>query len=213
MSTSRGTPAPVREAPPPEWDFGGVVVPVAAAPDIGALPTKGGFILGSRAQAATLDSLGIGSCDRDKPRISYAVKDLRNGQPLPEPTSAFLPGLYGGVWTDTVNGHLVSLTRVAVLRTTAQPATPPDLVLYRDFAAHPDPKKRPDLSIRSQVNVYRGQKALLYRVFAVGAGNLRCIDLVLPPDGGFQARPSKIYYDKSSLEYSANFAPVAPHQQ
>ncbi len=200
---------PAAPQPPPssEWDFGGAPVSGRTTPDIGRLQSKGGgFSLVAKANADTLDRLGLSSCEQDKPRVAYAVKSLKTGEPLPYSTGEFMPGLYGGAWQDKVNGHMIGLTQVAVLRNGTVPVRP-TLVLYRDFVTHPDPKRRPDVMVQPDVNIYRGDKAMLYRIFTRGAGSIRCIDLMLPATGGFQANPSNLYYQRGNQDYTAGYMP------
>jgi hypothetical protein len=159
-----------------------------------------------------LDRVGLASCEDDKPRIAYAVKALKTGSPLPFPTSDYMRGLYGTAWSDTVNGQLVGLTGVAVLRDGGTPAAKPDLLVFRNYAAKPDPSRSPELQERPDVNVYRGGKALLYRVFVRNAANIRCLDIVLPPAGGFSAPSSQLYYRLHGELYVADFAPKIARQ-
>jgi outer membrane protein OmpA-like peptidoglycan-associated protein len=190
-----------------EFDFGGQAVQTWPTPDIGKLPVKTGFSLVSKANAAALERIGLASCAADRPRIAYDVKSLKSGQPLPRNTGDYMPGLYGTSWVDTVNGQLVALNQVGVLRSGAVASNRPTLAVFRDYAARPDPKRSPDFSARPDVNVYKGDKALLYRVFAPKNSNLRCLDIVFPASGGFQSNPSELYYDRSGQIYGVAFLP------
>jgi len=63
-----------------------------------------------------------------------------------------------------------------------------------------------DFTAPSQVRVYQGEKALLYRVF-VYSGELKCMDIVVPESGNADARLGTIYYEHDRELLAAPYAP------
>jgi outer membrane protein OmpA-like peptidoglycan-associated protein len=103
----------------PIIDFGGVpYTSIIAKIDTGAMLQEGGFNLISKAQAD--DSVLVTDCSYDRPRAVGAVKSLRDGSSYK--TSEHLPQLYGKTWATNINGNLVVLNHVAVLRDGGAPA-------------------------------------------------------------------------------------------
>ncbi|TPQ34745.1 OmpA family protein [Cupriavidus pinatubonensis] len=182
----------------PSIDFGGTPSGRSAMmPDLGKLDRSGGLSLISSAVADT----PLARCDQDRPRESRAVKALSDDKAYR--TADYMPGLYNTIWTDTVNGHLVALKGVAVLRDGGAPARRPEVLVYRDYH---DSKQTADLRTEAQVNTYRGDKGLLYRVF-VNKAPLQCLDIVIPHASPDHAQGSWLRYDKDGNGYSAAFNP------
>lgn len=164
---------------------------------------SGGFSLISTAVAAGASVPQ--SCAEDRPRVARGVKSLRDHKEVS--FTELMPGLYGSTWTDTVNGNLVTLSNVAVYRDGAEPATRPTLRVYRDFKGGRN--ARADFQAEGEVNTYRGDKALLYRVFVDGP--VRCVDVVLPY-GAREAAQSQLLYARQSQLYVAGFRPSLASQ-
>jgi len=193
----------VAPTPSSAIDFGGS--PVGSKPipiDIGQLTAdRPGMSLIASAQA---DTLSAGPCLDDRPRISRGLKSLKTNQEYA--TADYMPGLYGSSWTDMVNGNLVALTRVSVLRDSAAPISPPTLLIYRGYNPKDAATVKPTLSQTPEVNVYRGAKAVLYRVFP--AAPLRCMDIVIPNGSHGVAQNAWLYYDKLQTVYFTRFNPT-----
>lgn len=178
-------------------NFGGQPTTDAQARmELGKLDEAGGFFISS-AVAAT----PIARCDRDRPRASHAVKSLRNDKAID--TSEYMPGLYNTSWTDTVNGNLVALTGVAVLRDGGAPARKPTVLVYEGTGGG---KRTPVVRTVSDVNTYRGDKAILYRVF-VDTDEVQCLDIVIPHRTPDRATGSWLRYAHDGVGYSAAFNP------
>lgn len=171
--------------------------------EIGKMTNSGGvFSFISSAYAAV--EAPVGSCAQDRPRISHGVKTLSTGTLLPYKTSDYLPGAAGYSWTDMVNGHLVGITKVAVLRDGGQPVVRPDVMVFKKYVV--GSKAKPDFTTSADVNAYQGDKAMLYRVF-LAQGPLRCIDMVIPNQGPNVAPNSNIIYSRLGSLYQVAFAP------
>jgi len=212
-SNKKPVAASMRKTPPLFFDFGGTVLNTAASgPDIGQIYPSG-IQTETAAKAATPapavvappalagDSPLSHSCRADRPRLSNGIKALRDGKEIA--TAEFMPGLYSTAWSAKVHAHLISLARVAVSRDDGAPVGKPQLQLYKNYGLG---KKRADFAATPDVNVYKGDKALLYRVFVNGP--LRCMDIIIPNDNPAASGPSALYYDSGSRPMVVNFNPL-----
>lgn len=180
-------------------DFGGTPVngrPVVLA--LGGMAPSGGFSIISSAQAD--ETAGLLSCLQDRPRVARGVKSLRNDKLR---TTDYLPGVYDSSWAASVNGHLIALNHVAVLRDGAVPARNPDLLIYRDYQGNT--KAKADFSGKPEVNAYQGKNGLLYRVFA--AGPVQCMDILIPHQQANTASSGNLIYPGHADYYQTNFLP------
>jgi outer membrane protein OmpA-like peptidoglycan-associated protein len=186
-----------RSAP---FDFGGELVKAANSDvNVGAIiPDRSSPSPVSTAYAAMTP---LGSCYNDRPRVAHGVKSLRDQKEVS--ISEYMPGLYGTSWTDTVNGNLVAITNVSVYRDGGQPAAQPTVLVYKDYVNGMNAK--PDLKKVAQVNTYRGEKGLLYRLFVNGP--VQCMDVVLPYTNTKQAFDSRLLYQRMDETFVANFKP------
>jgi len=182
-------------------DFGGSpATSENTAVNIGeAVKVKPTFTLIGTAQAS--DMRKISSCNMDRPRDSGGVKSLKDGKEYT--TSEYLPGVYNSSWAGQANGHLIALTHVAVLRDGNAPARKPNLLIYQDYKSGSNAK--PTHTASPEVNVYRGDQAVLYRVF--DNGPVQCMDVVIPNSNPKEAPNSMIYYNRGDTLYSASFNP------
>lgn len=192
---------PIKSAKPAPFDFGGMPSDTKVAVlDIGPMASSSsGFNILPLAQAN--DSPVTRSCEFDKPRIANGVKSLKDNKEIS--TAEYMPGLYGTSWTDSVNGNLVALTRVAVLRDGGAPVGKPQLLVYKNYK--PGSNAKPDYTVSPEVNTYKGQKALLYRVFV--GGPINCLDIVIPNSDPSSTKGSWLYYDAEGKPLKANFNP------
>lgn len=184
-------------------NFGGAPYsPVSARVDVGQLvPAKAGFSLISKAQAD--DTVLLSDCTYDRPRAAGSVKALRDG--VTYKTSEHLPLLYGKTWASEVNGNLVVINRVAVLRDGGAPANLPELKVYAQYK--PGSAQKPAVSEEPQVNSYLVDKGVLYRMFTQGKGGLKCMDVLFGTDGAPTAKAGKLIYANGSSNFVADFKP------
>jgi outer membrane protein OmpA-like peptidoglycan-associated protein len=182
-------------------DFGGSPAStLTSVADFGKeIAPKPGFSLISSAQAA--GGPVVPSCSVDRPRVSNGVKSLRDQKDIS--ITEYMPGLYNTSWIDTVNGHLVGLSNVAVYRDGGSPANKPNLYIFKGYSQGSGAK--PDFTARPEVNAYRGDKAILYRVFVDGP--VKCMDLLFPYDNSGEAKNSSLFYDKQNNLYVVAFKP------
>lgn len=196
--------APASTAPvAPAINFGGVPYSTTAAKlDSGQLlPERDGFSLMSTARAS--DNVVLSDCTFDRPRAVGAVKSLRDG--VTYKTSEHLPQLYGKTWASEVNGNLVVINRLAILRDGGAPANLPELKVYAQYK--PNNGKKPDVSEEPQVNSYLVDKGVLYRMFPNGGAGLQCMDVLFGTDGSTTAKAGKLVYAAGSSRFVADFKP------
>lgn len=163
---------------------------------------KNGFGLISSAHANN-DAPFIARCDNDRPRKIGDVKAL-SGKTYR--TSEHIKGLYGTTWAQQVNGHLVVLNKVAVLRDGSSPQSP-ELNFYADYDSSKAATAKPVWSGRPAVNVYQGSNGLLYRVFANSPQGARCMDILFPAEGGTTASDGKLIYGNVEHLFATDFKP------
>jgi outer membrane protein OmpA-like peptidoglycan-associated protein len=198
-----GVQATVIAAAAPEYDFGGRPVngnPVAV--NIGRIVNRNnsGFSLISPANAD--DMPAARSCTEDRPRLAHAVKSLLGNKEYH--VSEYMPGLYGTSWSDRVNGNLVGLTGVAVLRDGAAPAKKPTLLLFKPASLNAGSGAKADYRDAVEVNTYQGEHGLLYRVFSNGP--VKCMDVLFPRERAPSAT-SSLYYVAAGKSMVAEFNP------
>ncbi len=180
-------------------DFGGSLVNHEnSSVTIGSpLPSASSFSIISNAYA---DDVVSGSCLNDRPRVMNGVKSLKTNQDYS--TGEFMPGLYGTSWVDKVNGHLVAINNVNVLRDGGVPVTKPNLLIYSNYV---NSKQKPTFRDTPDVNVYRGEKGVLYRIFS--KDKVSCLDMVIPYKSE-TASSAKIYYPNNNVNYVSVFKPT-----
>ena len=167
-------------------------------------PKSGGFAAISSAYAADIP---MGSCENDKPRQSGEVFNLASGQALEtRRTTDYLPGYNNRVWAQTVNGHLVTITPVSILKDNAAVDRQPILEVVKNY----DTGNRKALSpVHALANTYEGESEVLYRVFAQEPNAVvSCMDVVFSK-GNASASRGALFYPKGSEAYAAAYVPVS----
>lgn len=200
---AQAEPSSLGNAKLPLIDFGGSpYTPQEATLKVGALlPEKSGFSLLSKAYAS--DAVVLADCTSDRPRTSGAVKSLRDGSSYK--TSEHMPQLFGKTWADNVNGNLVVINRLAILRDGGTPANLPELKVYSQY--NPAASKKPTVNEEPRVNSYLVGQGVLYRIFPRGDGGLKCMDLLFATDGSTSAKGGKLVYTAGAAQYVANIKP------
>lgn len=190
-------------------DFGGQAVDGNGAP-LAALVGTGdksrpGFSLIPAAFAAEPANVALldTACIADSFKARGVVKSLATGQPVGR-VGDHAKGLFGKSWTDTVNGNLVGLTNVSVLRDTGQVDAPPDLYVFTNYKPGDE---KPSLSLKGEAQAYIGQKGLLYRIFYRDQSQpIRCMDIVFSRTS-VESLYGRLYYQKEGRVYVAAFHP------
>jgi hypothetical protein len=112
------------------------------------------------------------------------------------------PGFYGAPWIARLDGNLIVLLNVYAPRNSGLPVPPPQFELY---PAYTGTAPTPALSVLAPAMLYRGSKAVLYRVFLDAesqAGPLRCLDLVV--QNGENNGIGRLYYQKYHHYYESD---------
>lgn len=199
---SKTTPKVIPVAAPPVINFGGYPYSASTAKiATGSLLPEKGFSLLSKAYAD--DSVLVSDCSYDRPRAVGTVKSIRDGQTYK--TTEHIPQLYGKTWASDVNGNLVVINRLAVLRNSGTPANLPELKVYDQYK--PGSNKKPMVSEEPAVNSYLVDKGVLYRIFPRGDGGLKCIDVLFGTDGATSAKAGKLIYTSGDERFVADFKP------
>lgn len=167
-------------------------------------PKRTGLGLISSAYASDIP---LGSCQSDNARLSGDVKSFATGASLNDhATREYLPGMNGRAWASLVNGHLVTLSPVAVLKDNATLVQNPKVYVTHDYA---DNKGKANDTLVATANTYEGEDAVLYRVFIdqPNQAPLSCIDVVMRKAGD-KSLDGKLYYNNGGEPYTAAYAPV-----
>lgn len=189
--------------PSPLINFGGSpYTPQEASLKVSALISeKSSFGFVSKAYAS--DAVILTDCTNDRPRAAGAVKSLRDGSSYK--TNEHMPQLFGKTWADNVNGNLVVINRLAILRDGGTPANLPELKVYAQH--NPANVKKPTISEEPRVNSYLVGQGVLYRIFPRPEGGIRCMDLLFATDGSKSAKGGKLVYAAGASQYVANIKP------
>lgn len=166
-------------------------------------PKTSGFELISSARASEMP---MSSCEADMPRDSGEVLSLADDKPLAQhATKDYLPGYNNRVWANIVNGHLVTVSPVSILRDNAQVDRQPLLQIVRNYD---DNHKNKALSYKAVANTYEGESQVLYRVFTKNnKAAVSCMDIVFSK-GNARANEGALFYTAGTEAYVASFKPV-----
>ena len=188
----------------PIFNFGGTPYsPQQATMNVGAVtPDKSSFNLFSKAYASS-DTVALSDCTLDRPRAAGSVKSLRDGSVYK--TNEHMPQLFGKTWAGDVNGNLVVINHLAVLRDGGTPANLPELKMYAQYK--PGSNKKPEVNEEPKVNSYMVGRGVLYRMFPRGDAGLKCMDVLFATDGSTTAKAGKLIYTVAATDYVADFKP------
>lgn len=178
------------------YDFGGKPVRLAGAETVslGESTSTGMFnFFVPTAHAAS--QVTVNSCLNDRPREAGPVRNLATDRELP--VRDYMPGFYGAPWLGGFNGNLVVVEDDYIPRDSGSPVPQPKFIVYPHYKGNA--KARPGYDARAEVNVYRGSKATLYRMFVNGPAE--CVDLIKP--AGARLAQVKLYYEKKDTQYVA----------
>lgn len=156
-----------------------------------------GFIKSSHA------ATDIPICPNDHYRANKGVKSLQTEKL--KMSQYFNNMKKGSAWSNIVNGHLVRLNNVSILRD-GYATQNPTLLVYKDYEKG---KKQTAASIKTvaKVNTYLGSENLLYRIF-VEKESIKCIDVLIDTKSmSSKSNISNIYYIKDNDKYQAPYFP------
>lgn len=162
--------------------------------DLGAPATHSLFSLISSAHAAA--PVVVGPCWKDHAHETTDVRNLATGQALSIRDA--LPGLYGEPWWSQQGNAAVALLHAYAPRDGGSPVPPTTVEFY---ARHPGVRHwhltAKDAS--APVNVYRGSRFTLYRVFL--RERAQCVDLAVP--NATASSHGYVIYERGGREYGA----------
>ncbi|MNN15437.1 hypothetical protein D3C81_1285400 [compost metagenome] len=166
-------------------------------------PKSSGFALISSAHAREMP---MASCEADMPRNAGEVLSMADDEPLQRhATKDYLPGYNNRVWANTVNGHLVTVSPVSILRENAQVDRQPILQVVKDYDQNSKNKAQ---TFKAVANTYEGESQVLYRVFASDAkASVSCMDLVFSK-GNAKVTEGALFYAAGSDAYVAPYVPI-----
>ncbi len=209
-STSKSKPAAKPAADNKPVDAGTAVVDFGGQPasetrwTLGEAitPKKAGFALVSSAHAGDLPS---SSCEADRPRESGKVFNLASGKALDtQTTTEYLPGYNNRVWANLVNGHLVTLSPVSILRDGASVDRQPFIEVVKGY----DQGNRKSIKSKAVANTYEGEDLVLYRVFTQDPkAPVSCIDVVFSKKNS-EATDGALFYSRPREAFTTRFVPI-----
>ncbi|MFM4848177.1 OmpA family protein [Aeromonas rivipollensis] len=166
-------------------------------------PKASGFELISSAYASDMP---MSSCEADKPRSAGQVLSMADDKPLPRhATKEYMPGYNNRVWANTVNGHLVTVSPVSILRDNAKVDRQPLLQVVQGYKSSNQKKAQ---SLKAVANTYEGESEVLYRVFTSDPkAPVSCMDLVFSK-GNAKVSQGALFYPAGSEAYVASYMPI-----
>ena len=187
--------APPVALPPGAYDFGGAPFQGREPPiDLGRLHSHSMFSFIRTAHASNARER-VGACTDDRPHLASAVRNLSSGRKLPVRDD--VAGFYGAPWLSEPHGNLVAILDAYVPKAAGLPVPDPRIDIYRDYARYHE--RQPTYSRLVPVNVYRGSRGTLYRMFR--GGPIQCMDLFVPTHAA--SAPTRIYYPLLGQSYLA----------
>lgn len=154
--------------------------------------------------SAVANEAPLASCSQDAPRVIGQVKNLAGKTVVAHKTSDYLPGMNGKVWAAKVNGHVVYVNPVAVLKDDGQLAQQPQVAITKNYD-----KGQRNISGKYQTvaTTYKGQDNILMRLFIDDkTAPVQCMDILLPY-GGTQAQQGSLHYGKADSNYVVGYSP------
>ena len=145
------------------------------------------------------------ACVADPEGPEILVKSLKTMEPVNRQIADYMSGLYGSSWTKTLNGHLVGLVKVSVLKDGGRTDTAPELFVYKNYHAG---DTVPAVHVIGGARTYVGEKGVLYRVFFdTRQGPMQCADIVFSRDNTALAAYGRLYYTRGRSMYAVNYQP------
>lgn len=142
----------------------------------------------------------------DLPRVSGMAKNLASGKPIEShDTSDYLPGMNGRAWAGLVNGNLVTLTPVYVLKNGAEITRNPQVIITPNYAQG---NRTSVKAMAGIANSWEGEESILYRIYIENAADepLSCVDLLLPKSQ-YKAQQGQLFYTHHRQPWLAEYAP------
>ena len=146
------------------------------------------------------------ACFDDSPRISGDVISFKTGRSVEQrrETGHYLPGMDERVWSVKVNGYLVAIAPVSVLRKDGAVLNQPQVFVYESGT------QKLQSATSAIAQSYVGEHGVLYRVFLEAPERpVECLDVALPVKGKFQAMDGLLFYKVGDAVYQTEYLPSA----
>lgn len=151
---------------------------------------------------AYADPAFIDSCALSEPRTNSKILTLGKGEELSN-TSEYLPSMIGNLWYNKVNQEkastMVLLGPVRVNKDTYESEGTPYLAFIKNYKTASQPI---DYTVNLNVETYRGDDSVLYRVYPKGKSSIKCADFVFSTKGEVESKYSEIVYNSNGATLS-----------
>lgn len=136
----------------------------------------------------------IDSCAVSEPRVSSSIKTLGDGGSYSS-TSDHLPGMIGNMWYNKIDpdkpSTMVILGPVTVNKDSFESEGRSDLAFIKNYH---NANQSIDYRVNLNVETYRGDDAVLYRVYPKGKSSIKCADFVFSTKGELVTKHAEIIY-------------------
>lgn len=141
---------------------------------------------------AYASELPIQSCAYAEPVVQSKLRAYTGQDIVAANTSDSLPNLYGTMWWAKVNTTGVALGPVGIDKDNLQPTRQPKFEFYTNYKGG---NVKPDISVPVSVETYRGQDAVLVRMYAKQEDTpFRCSDVVFSTKGEARTKTTGVIY-------------------
>lgn len=141
---------------------------------------------------AYASDLPVQSCAFAEPVVQSKLRSYNGQEIVTANVSDSLPNLYGTMWWAKVNDTGVALGPVGIAKESMQPTRQPVFNFYRNYKGG---NASPDFAVPVSVETYRGQDAVLVRMYAkVENTPFRCSDVVFSTKGESRTKTTGVIY-------------------
>lgn len=186
----RQTTQQAKASAPDPLGLGGVVIEnfqLDVIAKLGVAEHERGFF--SKAYASELP---IQSCAYAAPVVESTLRSFNGQRIVTANTSDSLPNLYGTMWWSKVDSTAVVLGPVGISKNSMQPTKEPFISFFLDYKGGSVPE---DYKVPVSVETYRGQDAVLLRMYAKHDNTpFRCSDVVFSSKGETVTKTTGVIY-------------------
>lgn len=137
----------------------------------------------------------VDSCAVSEPRTKSTIKTLGASNTISN-TSEFLPSMIGNIWWSKVDeakaSTMVMLGPVRVNKNTFESEGNPSLKFIKNYKFA---NQSVDYAYDLNAETYRGDDAVLFRVYPKGKSSIKCADFVFSTKGDLATKYSEIVYN------------------
>ncbi|MCZ8528789.1 OmpA family protein [Alteromonas sp. PRIM-21] len=141
---------------------------------------------------ANSDAPIMGSCAYTTPVVKSRLRDFKGRPVVDAEIGEHIPNLYKNSWFGEAGSTTVVLSKVGIKADTYEPTSTP---IYRFFKDYKGGNVKPDYEYPVSVETYKGDGAVLLRMYAKDDNSLlKCSDVVFSTDGLSVAKASAVIY-------------------